>query len=70
MADLVNSIIIIKFIGFKFVITLVIVTILKCIGSMYYRSKKAKKTFVIIHGLSVGIIESIMLIILGIVKSD
>ncbi len=37
---------------------------------MYYRSDKVKTIFVIIHGLSVAIIESIMLIILGAIKQD
>jgi hypothetical protein len=50
------------------VITLIIITIAKCLGSMYYRSDKVKTIFVIIHGLSVAIIESIMLIILGAIK--
>lgn len=68
MADLLNSIIIIKSIGLKTVITIIIITMVKCIGSMYFRNDKSKTIFVIIHGLSVAIFESILLIMLGTMK--
>jgi hypothetical protein len=68
LADLLNSIIIIESIGLKTVITIIIITMVKCIGSMYFRSDKSKTIFVIIHGLSVAIFESILLIMLGTMK--
>ncbi len=68
MADLLNSIIIIKSVGLKTVIAIIIISMVKCIGSMYFRSDKAKIIFVIIHGLSVAIFESILLIMLGTMK--
>ena len=70
IGDLLNSIIIIQCIGSKTIMTLILITIAKCIGSSYFRYEKKKLLFIVMHEFMVGIIESIILILLGLVINN
>jgi hypothetical protein len=49
---------------------LILITIAKCVGSSYFRYEKNNLLFIVMHEFMVGIIESIILILLGLVINN
>jgi low temperature requirement protein LtrA len=69
-SDILNSIIIVQNLGSKGIIALIVVTVIKCVGSIYFRYEITKSKLTILHNSIVAIFESIVLILLGTTIND
>jgi hypothetical protein len=69
-SDILNSIIIVQNLGSKGIIALIVVTVIKCVGSIYFRYEITKSKLTILHNSIVAIFELIVLILLGTTMND